>query len=891
MSAPHRGSVNSDRWQQIKAIVAEALDENSPEARAALVAERCGGDSELRREVESLLDQTTTGIENLAVKASAPLRQDRSRLEAGRRMGPWAIVRELGRGGMGAVYLAERADGAFQKNVAIKVLKRGTDTDEILRRFEAERQILARLDHPNITRLIDAGTTDDGLPYVVMDYVAGEPITRYANENQLAVDGRLKLFRAVCSAVSYAHQNLVIHRDLKPSNILVTESGEVRLLDFGIAKLLSDAESTGADMTITLLRVMTPEYASPEQIKGEAISTLSDVYSLGVCLYELLTGARPYKLTRKTPDELSKAICEQEPQRPSTTVGKADGNSKIENRNSKILRGDLDNIVLMALRKEPARRYGSVDQLADDLRRYLEGLPVLAAKGTFAYRSAKFVRRHRIGMAAVATILLVLFAGIAAATWQWRRARAEGRKAEARFEILRKSSRTMISEIHGALMNLPGSIEARKLLLQRATEQLDALAAEAGGDRRLEIELADAYQNIAYLPDKPLAERTELFRKAIALDQKVLAKEPANLPARENLAMSKINLADFARARGEMDEALAYNREAIGLLEAVARDDPAEMEHRKTLWNASYNAALTLGKIGRAAEALEICRRIYPVALELQEKHTADQSDHRFRRPYLSRALASDNLAYLGRYEEALSEIRAALEQTAATRQRFPLGTFEREDESFFNYRLALALERTGHPDEALEPMRKAQTLAEALANDEAKNLFYRADAALQNSHLGDFLLRSRKSVDSITSFQRAVELFENLLTADSQQKQAKGDLACAYGGLGFAEAQTGRAAEGLVHERKALASYEELEAGKSSNVLFLHDYAETLARTGATCLLSGTRESSSEARQFFQRSLGIWTLMRNRGTLAAFDAQKPDELSAEIARCDAALK
>jgi non-specific serine/threonine protein kinase/serine/threonine-protein kinase len=889
--APDPAPPTSERWQQIKAIVAEALEENSTDARAALIAERCGCDPALREEVESLLDQTTGALENFAEKAAAPLRRDRSRLEAGQRMGPWAIVRELGLGGMGAVYLAERADGAFEKRVAIKVLKRGTDTDEILRRFEAERQILARLDHPNITRLIDAGTTDDGLPYVVMDYVVGKPITQYAGEKQLSVPDRLKLFRAVCSAVTYAHQNLVVHRDLKPSNILVTENGEVRLLDFGIAKLLSDAEASGADMTITALRVMTPEYASPEQIKGEPITTLSDVYSLGVCLYELLTGARPYKLTRKTPDELSKAICEQAPQKPSTAVGKGDGNSKLETRNSKILKGDLDNIVLMALSKEPARRYASVEQFSEDVRRHLEGLPVRARQATAAYRAAKFVARHKIGVTAVAAIVLVLLIGIAATAWQWTVARAERAKAEARFEILRKSSRTMISEIHGALMNLSGSLEARKLLLQRATEQLDALAAESANDPRLQVDLADAYQNIGYLPDKPLAERTELFKKAIALDEKVLARDPKHIAARENLAMSKINLADFARAQGDSSEALKYNREAIALLESVVADEPAEMEHKKTLWNASYNAALSLMQAGRAAEALEICQRIYPVAVELREKHTADQSDHRFRRPYLSRALAANSLTYLGRYDEAITEIRTALQETATVRQKFPLGPFERLDESIFTYRLAIALERSGRRDEAIETMTRSLGMAEALMNDEPKDISYRTTAAFENSLLASVLLRARKLPESIKYFRRAIELYEKILAADAEQKQARADLAYGYGGLGLALAQTGNATEGLAAERTALSSYEKLEAARSSNVGLLRDYAETLDRAGQTCLLNATNNNANEAKQFFQQSLVIWTEMRDRGTLSKVDANKPDEIQAEIAKCDAALK
>ena len=323
MNSPTPEAVISERWRRAKAIVADAAEESSPAARAALVAARCGDDEELLREVESLLAQTTGTLERAAQSATESIRLRLTSFSKGYRLGAWAIVREVGRGGMGAVYLAKRADGEFEKEVAIKVLKRGTDTEEVLRRFRAEREIVARLDHPNIARLLDAGTTDDDLPYFVMDYVKGKPLTEYANEHQLSIAERLKLFRVVCGAVSYAHQNLVIHRDLKPGNILVTERGEVRLLDFGIAKLVQQTGAEQRDVTLADLRLLTPEYASPEQVKGEPVTTVSDVYSLGVLLYELLTGERPYKLTKRTTDEITRAICEQEPQKPSTAVAKA----------------------------------------------------------------------------------------------------------------------------------------------------------------------------------------------------------------------------------------------------------------------------------------------------------------------------------------------------------------------------------------------------------------------------------------------------------------------------------------------------------------------------------------------------------------------------------------
>jgi eukaryotic-like serine/threonine-protein kinase len=883
--------MTTERWNLAKAIVGDAAEVSSPTARAALVAERCGEDVELRREVESLLDQTTGALERAAQYATETFRRDLTSFSAGRRLGPWAIVREIGRGGMGAVYLAERADGAFTRHVAIKVLKRGLDTEEIVERFLGERQILARLDHPGIVRVVDAGTTDDGLPYLVMDYVEGMPITQYAREHELSVDERLRLFRDVCTAVTYAHQNLIVHRDLKPSNILITREGEVKLLDFGIAKLL-EPDAAAYPVTITMLRVMTPEYASPEQVQGNPVTTVSDVYSLGVVLYELLTGERPYRLKTRRADEVSKAICEQEPERPSTVV--ANRESRFENQDScnsrftipdsRSLRGDLDNIVLKALRKEPPRRYSSVNQLSEDIRRHLEGLPVRARKDTVGYRSAKFVRRHKVGVAAVAIIALVLLAGMIATIFEWQNARAERRKAEARFEIVRKSSRTMFSEIQNALANLPGSVDARRLLLQRATEQLDALESGAGDDSRLQVDLADAYQEIGSLPDKSLAERTELFHKAIALDQNVLAKEPKNIGARENLAMSNINLADFARARGNNDEALVHNREAIALLESVAHDEPAKIEHKKTLWDASYNTALTFTQLGRAAEALEVSKRIYPLALELQEKDSADKSEHKFRRPYLSLALAANGLTYLGRYDEAISKIRMAMTALTETRQRFPLGTYERQDESVFYYRLAIALEGKGHRDEAIAAMKTAEGLAETLTTDDPKNLSYRSNAAMANAEFATLLLRANKRTESINYFRRAIDLYEGILAADPQRTQAKADLEYAYAGLGYALAATGDIPQGLADEQKALSFYNKFEPANNSNVVLLRNCAETLDWAGETCLLSKSKESASEGKQLLQRSLSIWRLMRERGTLSKADAGKPDETARRIA-------
>jgi eukaryotic-like serine/threonine-protein kinase len=425
-----------ERWRQIENLFHSALA-CEPGRRALFLDSTCAGDLALRKEIESLLASYEKGsfTETSAFAEGIKLLEEsEERSHIGQNIGPYRVIRKIGQGGMGAVYLAARADQAFQKEVAIKLIKRGQDTEDVILRFRSERQILASLDHPNITRLLDGGSTEDGLPYFVMEYIQGEPIDNYCDSHKLDTTQRLKLFQNVCGAVHYAHQNLVIHRDIKPGNILVTAEGIPRLLDFGIAKLLA-AEPSFADRTITIARRMTPESASPEQVRGGNITTSSDVYSLGVLLFRLLTGQSPYRLVGKSSDEIERAICEEDPQKPSAVIGCAEESGAAQSvshtaegtpdRLRRRLRTDLDNIVLMALRKEPQRRYASALQFSDDIRRHLEGLPVIAHRDTPAYRAAKFVRRHKTGVAALVLIFLSLAAGIVGTLRQAHIAAAE----------------------------------------------------------------------------------------------------------------------------------------------------------------------------------------------------------------------------------------------------------------------------------------------------------------------------------------------------------------------------------------------------------------------------------------------------------------------------------
>lgn len=484
-----------ERWSQIqeKLEVAVALE---PGSRAAYLEELGAADPNLREELESLLAQQSGSGDFLKTSAMFSLRPLNPQLDAmiGRRLGPYQVTDLLGIGGMGEVYRAFRADDEYKKQVAIKLVRAGQDSASVFGRFKNERQILASLDHPNIARLLDGGTTNEGVPYLAMELVEGQPIDEYCDGRKLDITERLHLFTGVCAAVQYAHSRLIVHRDLKPGNILVTAEKQPKLLDFGIAKILDPGAfgDGSAAATMTLLRVLTPAYASPEQVNGEAITTASDVYSLGVILYELLSGHHPYRVTTRTPDAIARAVLEVEPEKPSSVVRRTEAGTGLSqpeitaasvsavregapDKLRKRLSGDLDNIVLMALRKEPEHRYASVEQLSEDIRRHLERLPVSACKGTLSYRASKFISRHKASVAAAAAVTITLLAGILITTREAQIARQQSEiareqraRAEQRFSDLRQIANSFMFEFHDSIKDLAGSTPVQALLIQRS---------------------------------------------------------------------------------------------------------------------------------------------------------------------------------------------------------------------------------------------------------------------------------------------------------------------------------------------------------------------------------------------------------------------------------------
>ena len=623
-----------------------AAVELAPERRGAWLLEQCPNDFELRRDVESLLAAAAAGHGGLeravAEELAGALGDSASEpdvLSAGRRVGPYQIVREIGSGGMGRVYLAARADRAYDSQVALKVVKRGMDTDFIVERFRKERQILAGLEHPNIARLFDGGTTADGLPYLVMEYVEGEHLLEYCDARSLSTAERLELFRTVCAAVSYAHSNLVVHRDIKPGNILVTAGGVPKLLDFGVAKLLQSEAPSGdtADGTLTAAarRILTPEYASPEQVRGERITTASDVYSLGVLLYELLSGRRPYRCRGRAPDEIARAVCDEEPLRPSSavlnrtadvsddggeaTASPASGPSRRrwEDRRDKLrraLRGDLDTIVMTALRKEPERRYPSVQAISEDIRRHLEGRPVQARSDTFVYRSGKFIRRHRVGVAAAALLVATLLGGFVTTAWEARVARAERARAERRFKEVRALANSLLFEVHDAIKDLPGATPARELLVKRGLQYLDSLAAEASSDPGLQRELAEAYQRVGDVQGNPYYPNLGNTRGALVSYGKAerllgaLARpgpvDPAVVGPLVEL-LRRIGITRFVG--GDAQGAISVYRQAVDLAEVSI--EPGGRTDGRRLATTLGDLAWALQETGQTAAAVQLYGR------------------------------------------------------------------------------------------------------------------------------------------------------------------------------------------------------------------------------------------------------------------------------------------
>jgi non-specific serine/threonine protein kinase/serine/threonine-protein kinase len=857
-----------ERWQQIKALLDLVGSMPRPE-RAAYLEQVCAPDPELRREVEKFLaagDEAGTGFLNTPPVSFAPNKKQIDNL-IGRHLGTYQIVEQIGTGGMGDVYRAFRADDQYRKLVAIKLIRAGQQSLFIVQRFKNERQILAGLEHPNIARLLDGGTTEDGIPFLVMELIEGRPIDVYCDSNRLSVADRLGIFLQVCYAVQYAHQRLIVHRDLKPSNILVTSNGVPKLLDFGIAKVLDPENTNGMpDHTMSMFRLLTPRYASPEQVRGETITTASDVYSLGVLLFELLTGRSPYGTIGNAPHQTSRAICDVEAQKPSINLNAdaAAARATTPARLRKLLASDLDNILLMALRKEASRRYSSVEQFARDIGNHLEDRPVAARADTFGYRATKYIRRHRGGVMAVATIVILLVGGIVSTL-------REARRAERRFQDVRSLATSLILDVHDSIQYLPGSTPARKLIVEKTLKYLDGLAGEAKGDLELQSELADGYRRLAMVQGDPNGPNLgdypgamASFRKALAIRQEILKSDPSH-------RLNQLRMSALYRQIGMLQwnglnsrsAALESLQNAVAVSQRLFEKYPLDLEVEREL-AADYfrlgELQVEFGSVGRnhyLAVGIESHRK----ALSMFEKLAKSAPTDPTRQYPLAvgyQVLAADLI-----HTPAKAEALGYFEQSRQLLERLTMTSnntiYSRElGELCSEYGEALLQE--GNLDGAVELFRKQLAIIEPLAKADASDADLRTRLLIAHARLGNGLDLAGHSKEGLHQLTLAIGIGKEMKVSSSSVVTEL-SIADAQVWIGQAYEHSGSSATALEHFENGAETLSELLAGDSKN-------SETSARLATVRNYLGDRYARlhdlKKAEQEYKAAAVIGEVLRN---------------------------
>jgi tetratricopeptide (TPR) repeat protein len=758
-----------DRKERLKQILSGALECESA-ARTAFLDQNCLGDDEMRRELEELIAASETADDFLEtplfrVPAGLP-----AEAMAGRRLGQYRLVRRIGRGGMGAVYLSEREDGEFTRQVAIKVVRSGFDSEEILGRFRRERQILASLAHPHIAMLLDGGATEDGAPYFVMEYIDGQPIDQWIRSRALSIQQRLALFRSICSAVEHAHRNLVVHGDIKPANILVTGDGVAKLLDFGIARLAGREDEPQAPIA------WTPKFASPEQRRGEPINTVSDVFSLGVLLDDILLDRR------------------------------ADA-------------GDLNAIIEKATRADPLERYPTVDALATDIMRHLEGKPVAAHPATPWYRMRKFVRRHRWPVAFAALLALAITTKVGSDRRQAGMVLAERDRAERRFQDVRQLAKALIFEIEEQVAKLPGSTTVRGTLVARALTYLDRLASEAAGDLQLLHELAEAYLKLGDVQGRPGASNLgrsehagESYRKAIRMCEALVAAEPGNPRWEEALASAYGRQSALLKLMGDYRGGLDLDRKALAIRAALLQQNPGSLEFKRAV-AANYTS---LG----------------------------------------------GSLSQIGDWDGVLDARKRALELYQQLFAHDPHNTSDRRGLALAYSRLGGILLHNSNLAEAVKDYREALKNESALAAENPDDNQIRMSLASAHVTLGAALLEFPDYPGALTNYQQALDIQQNMATLDPHDARTQSLLSTTLLRIGTVMLREGKPTEALPYLERCLRMRRHLAEANPTNAGAQGEMALALAAVGDLRLALGQR---AEARRLYTESVELHSSLQRR--------------------------
>jgi serine/threonine protein kinase/tetratricopeptide (TPR) repeat protein len=751
-----------ERWHQIKDLFSSALEHPTTE-RSAFLDRSCGGDIELLAQVRSLLDahESSLGfIERPAVERAGLAQPFEPWDWQGRRLGNYRIVSELGRGGMSHVYKAVRDDDQYYKEVAIKLLRPGLDTHSLLQRLRDERQMLAELSHPNIAQLLDGGVTETGAPYLVMEYVEGQPLDEYCEERGLNIAARLDLMRTLCGAVHYVHQHLMVHGDLKGGNILVTNDGVLKLLDFGIAKLLN-ASGDASHTLVNQVVALTPAYASPEQIRGESITTASDVYSLGVLLYKLLAGSLPFEVPAELFGcEAAAALADHHPRLPSVAAEQ----KKLASyrRIARQLRGDLDAIVMKSLAKEPEDRYGSAEHLAEELHRYQRGFPVHAYPAHPLYRTRKLVMRHKAATVATVLFAVAIVSGIVTTAWQAHVASNERARAERHLVEIRKLTNTYLRDVYDAAVNLPGATEVRKLLVENSLKHIAALESESQDSLEFKRELAWAYERFGDVQGDYLGANlgdtegaVESYRRALHL-RKVVAGS-TQLPADEfEVLRMHVALSDLLGAQSKLDEAIEQARSAVAIGEKLTANGDATAEVRSSAASAELVLGTNLStvELGPALEALN------GALVKFEQLLRENPNDPGARRNMaLVNARTAFAYARASQHEKALQFYQRSSEFAEGLVSENPLDASILRAASFLKLNIGEAHNSLGQPDAAIGNFTAALQRLEHLRATDPANEQAPLALAYGLNLLGNSYLLKDDPAKALTHLDRAADI------------------------------------------------------------------------------------------------------------------------------------
>ena len=893
-------AMRNEEWRKVEELLDAAL-ELEPAERRRLLDEACAGAPELRQEVESLLacEGRADGFLDapaLALSADFFDGDDLSDGRAGQTVGHYRIIREIGRGGMGAVFLAERADGEFKQEVALKVVRRSLADPELARRFRREREILAPLNHPNIARLLDGGVSADGEPFLAMEYVEGVRVDDYCDAQNLSTRARLRLFIEVCRGVAYAHQHLVVHRDIKPSNILVTKEGAPKLLDFGIAKLL-DPGHTG-EHTRTELRAFTPDYASPEQVGGGQITTASDVYSLGVLLRDLLRGSSLWRESVKAPGGWRSETPNRKTVEANLPTDEKSEEKRVRTRPRGYAGGELENIIAMARHEEPARRYASAAQFAEDVQRHLDGLPVRAQKDSFTYRAGKFIRRNKVGVAAAVLVLLTLVGGIVTTVWQARRAEANQARAEKRFADVRGLSNALLNDIAPKIERLEGSTEARQALVVQSLKYLDSLAGESNDDLTLQAELAAAYEQVGVLQGDSRRPSLSDFRGAIAslekalqIRRRLLEIDPKDAGNRRLLADNLRLLAIRRMTQSDVEGGFRDGKEALQLYENLVAENPYSPELQRTLLETQVEAATSYINLSRFAEAIEPLQQTAGKLEALRRRDADDTETERI----LAKCLASLGLAlsWESRQPEAEAEMTRAVAIAESLVARFPNDTNLKQD-LWKVYESASGIYEEIDDARAFELCEKSRRIVEEIIATDRANVQARHNLSKSFSRLGISASNLGKPAEALGYLERAMALVLELQEKDPLNRGYDRDVSALYIRIGVAREKLRDLPGALAAYLKSAELYERQLAADVANTIALRDLAIAYQRAG-TVDEALAKNSNGQIRQthlaaakeVYRRALDAMLKAQTQKALPEVNRKLLEEVRADLERLE----